>query len=107
MNITKVEQLNETIPLSFEWKGETVNMDVYRNTMTPGFMKNVASIIGYPKVIAEAVKKWDVTTDDVAMYPLTEEELEKLPVDFLVKALNTISETWTGDEKKQSASASG
>jgi hypothetical protein len=100
--------LDKTVSFSFEWKGEKVNFDAYENSMTPGFMKHATTIVGYPKVVAETVKTWDVTVDDKGTpYPLTEDELEKLPVPFLTKVLDTIAESWTGDKKKQSASASG
>lgn len=108
MNITKVEKLDATESFTLEWKGEKVNFEAKSVTLTPQVLQDVGEFISYPKAVASIVTEWDVTADDAGnKWPLTEEGLAKLPVPFLTAVLNKIAESWSGDEKKQTASASG
>lgn len=108
MNITEVEELDEMVPMSMDWKGHTVNFKARKSTMTPQFLKDAGDIMSYPKAVAEAVGEWDVTMDEKGtIWPLTEPELSRLPVPFLTAMLNKVSEPWAGDKKKPQDSASG
>ena len=108
MNITKVAKLDETEEFQMEWSGEPVWFKARKSNLTPGFLRQVGSVFTYPEAIASVLTDWDIYSDDEGTkWPLTVAELEKLPVEFLDAILNKISESWTGDKKKQEASQSG
>jgi len=108
MNITKALELDETVPVDFEWKGFPVHLDVYKHSLTPGFLEDVEAVKDYPKAIIAAVKDWNVDKDDEGnKLPLTIKELRKIPVPFFSEVFNQIASTWAGDAKKQNASDNG
>ena len=106
MNISK--KLAQTEQFEMEYEGEKVSFTAKSVSLTPQFLKDAGDLISYPKAVAEFVTDWDVTTDDAGnKYPIDEENLARLPVPFLTAVLNKISESWAGDKKKASASATG
>jgi hypothetical protein len=106
MNISK--KLAQTEQFELEYEGEKVAFEAKSYTLTPQFLKDAGDLISYPKAVAEVVTDWDVTTDDAGnKYPIDEENLARLPVPFLTAILNKVAESWSGDKKKQQASAIG
>lgn len=108
MNITKVGKLDQTENFEMEWEGHKVSFSAKAASLTPQFLKDAGDLISYPKAIAEVLTDWDVTSDDEGTkWPISEDALAKLPIPFLTAILNTVAESWGGDKKKQSKSASG
>lgn len=108
MNITEVEELEKTEPMSMDWKGHTVNFEAKTASLTPQFLKDAGDLISYPRAIVTVVDKWDVTKDAKGTpWPLEEDELAKLPVPFLTAMLNKVAESWSGDQKKVEGSPNG
>ena len=107
MNITKVANLDRTEEFSVEWNGETVNFTARTASLTPGFVKQIGSVVSFPQAIASTVTDWDVTWDGEKKVALTEDDLEKLPVNFLDAVLGKVMESWTGDKKKPKSSDNG
>jgi hypothetical protein len=106
MNITKY--LDEVETFELEWNGEKVTFDAKKANLTPSFLANIGEVVSYPKALAGTLTDWDVTKDDADnKWPITEEGLSQLPVDFLSAVLGKIAESWGADKKKQKASASG
>jgi len=108
MNITKAAKLNETESFELEYNGEKVKFEAKAASLTPRLLSQTSAISGYAKAVAEVVTDWDVTSDDNGTkWPLTEADLEMLPVNFLDAVLGKVAESWGGDKKKPQASASG
>lgn len=108
MNITEVEQLDKTESFEMEWKGHIVKFEALANVLTPKFLQDTRDGAQFARAVADTVKKWDVTKDKKGTpWPLIEPELARLPVPFLDALLAKVAESWTGDEKKQKASANG
>lgn len=106
MNISKV--LEETESFEFDFNGQKVKFDAVKASLTPELIRNTSAAIDYPKALVSVVKAWDLTVDDEGTkYPISEESLSKLPVNFLSSVLDKIGESWSGDKKKSATSQSG
>ena len=109
MNITKVANLDAVTRFECEWKSEAFWFEAKTASLTPYFLKNIDKSQDYPSAIAAIVTDWNITAgdNDADKWPLTVEALGTLPLDFLGFVINKIGESWAGDTKKQSNSASG
>jgi hypothetical protein len=106
MNISK--KLAQTEQFEIEYESEKVS--VYRKVCEPyaSVPKGRGRSYLVSESCSEVVTDWDVTTDDAGnKYPIDEENLARLPVPFLTAILNKVAESWSGDKKKQQASATG
>lgn len=106
MNIAKL--LDETAAFEVEFNGHTVHFDAVKSSLTPHFLQNLSNAKDYPKVLSMVLKDWDVTSDDKGTkWPMDEESLSLLPVDFLIAIIDRISESWGGEKKSEKNSANG
>ena len=102
MDIT--QELEETVDLSTEYKGQTIDFTADKASLTPAFVRNISKIEDYPKAVASVVKKWNVTAHG-EQWPLDQGSLERLPTKLLSAIIDRIGETWAGDAKKNTPSA--
>lgn len=93
--------------LSIEWNGEQIGFSAKRNALSPKLMKRFTDIEKDPMqmayALADILTVWDIEDVDCR----DAEALGNLPVEFLSKFVEKIGETWSGEKKPQTNSASG
>jgi len=86
-------KLSELIAMSakrsFEYEGNTVNLEIFTQKMTPRFRAEWQDLIKSEsknvlcQICADFLKSWDVLGDDDQMQPITYEFLMQCPEGFL------------------------
>lgn len=105
---------------SFEYDGETVNLRFYPERLTPVLMSQIAEVAGLADlkpeeaatvsamsrvfgmtepalaaiidVVCTLLESWDVQGDDGKPYPITHENLQVLPIPFLLVVMSAMQE---------------
>jgi hypothetical protein len=94
MNVGKIKHRTRTVEV--EWDGETASLEINRGAFTFPLMQDLSRAGEDPSVaarfIATVVSEWDLT-ENKKPYPLTEEKILELPVDFLMAVVQTLSES--------------
>lgn len=100
MNIGK--DLNEIEKFTSEWNGEAFSFSAKKHALTPRVLQDFKEIEGEPikiaSVLSDMITAWDVDENGEPLLP-TVENLERLPVEFLVHIITVLGEKWQG--KKQ------
>src|SRR5436190_18680036 len=86
MNIAKC--LEQTVPLPIEWNGETVNLIVYLERITPESLEEISDaaaksqVDSLCRIVAQFTKSWDIEWNGDP-FPPSFDNLRKLPLKFL------------------------
>lgn len=89
MPIKLSELLAMATPRSFKYAGETVNIEIFTQKVTPAYRAQWREVMKDPdrdsrcQLVANMLKSWDVLGDDSQPQPLTYEFLQLCPDDFL------------------------
>jgi hypothetical protein len=106
MNIKPL--LEETEDFKGKFNGQEYSFTARTASLTPRFIEALHDRRELPGALSNALTDWDITDgDDGPKIPITRESLRDIPVPFLEAVALTITESWSGDKKKQKASASG
>jgi len=105
--------LNKTVAVSFEYSGETVTLTARQNALTATALRQLQQMADTQDAgmlipaLASSVVGWDlVWEENEPNWPVTVENLEKLPVDFLAAMVTALSEIWSGNAQRPKPSAS-
>lgn len=107
-------RLAQILPEIATVKVEAYDMTVsYRpGALTPAEQDRIMDLMeknrqgpAFAKIISRLVASWDLTGDDDQPYPVTEESLRDLPMDFLANVLNTLMDAQRPNEVKPKTSA--
>ena len=111
MNATKVLNLDATERLDCECNGEKFWIEAKAETRTSNFRQALIHAGEDPKSVvtelANFITDWNVFLHKEGDFPPTAENIGNMPEDFAAILVSRILETWTGDKKKQKASANG
>lgn len=87
---------------SFDYEGETVHIKYRPNVYTPAFLLNLIrlqdttmsaeTLTAMVDLVKQVVAEWDVLDEDGAVWPLTEVNLQSLPLEFLAAMLRTVTD---------------
>ena len=113
MNLTEAYDLNKTERFDSAANGTKFWFEAKVNLVTPAFRQSLIDASGKPKEFAAAMSKlitdWDVfLAAEGDLIPAEADfsiKLAHVPERFLWHVVDTMSESWMGDKKKQKASA--
>lgn len=87
---------------SFEYDGETVHLKYRPNVYTPAFLLNLMrlqdttmsteTLSAIVDLVKQVVADWDVLDEAGAVWPLTEANLQSLPLEFLAAMLRAVTD---------------
>ena len=105
--------LNKTVAVSFEYSGETVTLTARENAFTAKMVSDLEAMSRTQNVsvimphLANAVVGWDlVWEENQPNWPVTLENLERLPFNFILAMVTALSEIWMGNAQRPKPSAS-
>ena len=105
--------LNKTVAVSFEYSGETVTLTARENAFTAKMVSDLEALSRTQNVsvimphLANAVVGWDlVWEENEPNWPVTLENLERLPFSFILAMVTALSEIWMGNAQRPKPSAS-
>lgn len=104
--------LNKTVAVSFEYSGETVTLTARENAFTAKMVSDLEAMSRTQNVsvimphLANAVVGWDlVWEENQPNWPVTLENLERLPFNFILAMVTALSEIWSGNAQRPKPSA--
>ncbi len=113
MAIKLSELIGKIAKRSFEYEGETVNLEVFTQKVSPAYRTAWQQVEKDPdrearcQLTADMVKSWDVQQDDGEMQPVNYEFLRLCPDAFLNKLVEQIEDVVFGNPTSASSSPSG
>lgn len=110
MNIAKALELEKTAQFTSEWEGEEFTFTAKAHKLTPKIMQQFADSADKPvefaAVAADVLTEWSLDWNGQP-FPPTVENISQLPYEFINHILDKVGASWSGNESKPSASASG
>jgi hypothetical protein len=111
MNITAVAGLNEVERFDVEYKGTAFWFEAHKQSLTPQFLQRCYDSATQPVQAAKALQSvltaWSVCSDEEGtLWPLTVDDMARLPIEFLNVIVDRIAESWHGEKKPQGTSQS-
>lgn len=110
MDISKVLELDKTAKFKDEWNGVPYSFEAKTSIITPKFLQSLADLESKPMEFAAEVSRFMVSWDiDFAgeEFPPTAENLQRLPIEFSVRLVEKVGESWSGNEQKPKRSLNG
>jgi len=109
MDLQKVLELDKTERFDGEFEGHKFWFEAKSHKVTPAFHDALVKAANEPLVwtsqMAGILTDWSIVLGGEA-FPPTAENLAKIPEDFIWELFNIMAASWSGDAKKQKASAS-
>lgn len=109
MKISDLRKGQRTLAVDLD--GETLTLTYRTGAVTPATHDQALDLVEKQRVGAALARSlslsllsWDLTDDNGAPYPVTEEALRELPVSFLDKVFTAIQEDLVPNDKKPKAS---
>jgi hypothetical protein len=100
MNIAT--SLEQTVLLPIEWNGETANLTVYLERITPETLEEISDaaaksqVDSLCRIVAQFTKSWDIEWNGEP-FPPSFDNLRKLPLKFLAKCAEEVLGLWQGN----------
>jgi hypothetical protein len=113
MPIKLSELIGKTAPRAIEYDGQTVNLEIYTQRVTPAYRAKWQDAEKDPtrearcQLIADMLASWDVLADDGKPETVTYEFLQRCPDAFLNQVVEVVEATLFGNPTNASSSSSG
>lgn len=108
------ELIGETTDFEVEWNGKKVAFTARKASLTPHLLNNIQSAGGYAKALAGVLTDWDLADKQAKWWggepkkwPIDEDHIAQLPIEFLSAILDKIGESWSGEKKSVTPSPNG
>jgi hypothetical protein len=107
------ELIAQTAKRSFEYAGETVNLEIFTQKVTPAYRSRWEQVSSDPtkesrcQLIADMVAGWDVLGDDDNPQPISYDFLQHCPDGFLNQVVQIVEEVLFPNPTNASNSPSG